>query len=140
MAWNQQSWQWWGQWQQFETMMEELQQKCEWLRVKVDEQSDEMKRLSTQVALLEQANKDLRQRPYEHSLRHHPEAKARPGGTSRGGPCQTCYGGIVLDLEKEQALFEKGTKHWRDIEKKLRREGRFLAWGATGKSQRVSMR
>ena len=112
-------------------MMEELQkveEKCEWLRDKVDEQSDEMKRLGTQVALLEQENKDLR-----HA--------------------------IVLDLEKEQALvemwhdyplknwpwvchlgstlfFEKGTKHWRDIEKKLRREGRFLAWGATGKSQR----
>ena len=58
-GWGQQSW---SQWpaedaaKKFEKMMEELQKKCEWLRKKVNEQSDEMKRLDTQVALLGQEN------------------------------------------------------------------------------------
>ena len=113
-----------GQWQKFESMMEELQKlqdKCEWLREKVDEQSHEMKRLGCHVANLEKENKDLRHRVLqvagartsdheEDSLRQRPEAAGRRSGhwpvTSRGGPCQTCYGGIVLDLEKEQAPVE----------------------------------
>ena len=90
----------------------------------------------------------------------HPEAKGGARATSRGGPCNNCHGGMVLDPEEEQTLKEmwhdypqkiwpwvshlgstlfstRGTRHWSDIEKKLtKREGRFLVWGSTKKNSR----
>ena len=111
-----------GQWQKFESMMEDLQKlqdKCEWLREKVDEQSHEMKRLNRLVANLEKENQDLRRvlqvegarTSDQDSLRQRPEAAGRRSGhTSRGGPkgpCKTCYGGIYSrNDEEEQALAE----------------------------------
>ena len=66
--WGQQSW---GQWpaedaaKNFEEMMEKLQKKCDWLRETVNKQSEEMKRLDTQVALLGEENKSLKHRVAE---------------------------------------------------------------------------
>lgn len=79
--WRQQSW---GQWpaedaaEKFEKIMEKLQEKCDWLRKKVNEQSDEMQRLDTQVALLGQENKDLRHRVAELEV----AGSARMSGSS----------------------------------------------------------
>ena len=90
----------------------------------------------------------------------HFEAKAGDTATSRG-PCQNCHGGIVVDPVEEEELkemwsdwplrmepwcshlgstlfFERGTRTWPDIEKKLKKRlGRFLVWGSTNKNSRM---